>query len=159
MLKESFEFVGYLPFEFTFGSCGTVAFPREIFPDERLMLCFPVQHGKQCWRSVLNLKLDQIIKLFQILNLSSNDKLEEYEEHPVSNNEYYRTALGYMKNNVFVIGSKTSGFFDENSNSRIETFNIGDHAWKSRDLDGDGEFVCQRFKITGLENKFFSISY
>ena len=56
MLKESFEFVGYLPFEFAFGACGTFA-----FPDERLMLCFPVQHEKQCWRSVLNLKLDQII--------------------------------------------------------------------------------------------------
>lgn len=152
MLKESFEIVGYLPFEFGFGACGTFA-----FPDERLMLCFPVQHGKQCWRSVLNLKLDQIIKLFQISYLSSNDKLEEYEEHPVSNNEYYRTALGYMKNNIFVIGSNISDFFNENEseNVRIETFNIGDHAWKSRDIDGDGEFVCQRFKILVWKISFF----
>ena len=58
MLKESFEVVGYLPFNFTFGACGTFA-----FPDERLMLCFPVEHTKKCRRSVVNLKLVQIIKL------------------------------------------------------------------------------------------------
>ena len=63
MLKESFEVVGYLPFNFTFGACGTFA-----FPDERLMLCFPEQHGKKCWRSVLNFKLVQIIKLLNTKN-------------------------------------------------------------------------------------------
>ena len=63
MLKDSFELVGYLPFKFTFGACGTFA-----FPDERLMLCFPLLHGKKCWRSVVNLKLIQIIKLLKYKN-------------------------------------------------------------------------------------------
>ena len=26
----------------------------------------------------------------------------------------------------------------------IETFNIGDHAWKRREIDGDDGFLCQK---------------
>ena len=44
-----------------------------------------------------------------------------------------------MKNKVFVIGSNTS-----ESDLRIETFNIDDHGWKSRDIDVEDELICQK---------------
>ena len=46
-----------------------------------------------------------------------------------------------MKNNVFVISSNETS---ESEHLTIETFNIGDHAWKRREIDGDDGFLCQK---------------
>ena len=72
--------------------------------------------------------------------------MEVFEEHPASNYNHfgYRTALGYMKNNVFVIGSNDWDRFFESDYLRIETFSIGDHAWKSRDIEVEDELLCQK---------------
>jgi len=60
--------------------------------------------------------------------------LEEFEEHPASIYNHFRTSLGKMKNDVFAIGSNDTG---EWGFIQIETFNIVDNVWKSKSFSGD----------------------